>query len=139
VPQHHAAIEADLGAGRVFNVESNVAAGDVAAVLRMAQWLRPLGVTYAGNATGGGADIGPLRSLGVPVFELQHDASKYFEIHHTDADRIDRVDPRNLAFNVAAYATVAYALAEGPALARVERTWPAPQENVHPCEWKPVP
>jgi hypothetical protein len=96
-------------------------------------------VPYEGNVTGGGADIGPLHALGVPVFELQHDASKYFEIHHTDADRIDRIDPRSLAFNVAAYATVAWALADGPALAHGEREWPTPQEGVHPCEWKAVP
>jgi hypothetical protein len=73
------------------------------------------------------------------MFELQHDASKYFEIHHTDADRIDRVSPQDLAFNVAAYATVARALADGPDLAQFERAWPSPDENVHPCEWQAVP
>lgn len=138
-PRHHAAIEADLGAGRVYRFESRVKPGDVRTTMNLAQWLQPLGIRYEGNVTGGGADIGPLRELGVPMFELQHDASKYFEIHHTDADRIDRVDPRDLAFNVAAYATVARALAEGPALAQGERSWPAPDENVHPCEWKPAP
>jgi hypothetical protein len=101
--------------------------------------LQPLGIRYEGNVTSGGADIGPLRELGVPVFELQHDASKYFEIHHTDADRIDRVGPQDLAFNVAAYATVARSLADGSELAQSERSWPAPAENVHPCEWKAVP
>jgi hypothetical protein len=139
IAQHHAAIEADLGAGRVFRFESNVQPADLRGVMRIADLLRPLGVPYEGNVTGGGADIGPLHALGVPVLELQHDASKYFEIHHTDADRIDRIDPRSLAFNVAAYATVAWALADGPALARGERQWPTPQEGVHPCEWKAVP
>jgi hypothetical protein len=138
-PRHHAAIEADSGSGRVFRFESRVTPGDVRAAMRMADWLRPLGIRYESNVTGGGADLGPLRELGVPMFELQHDASKYFEIHHTDADRIDRVIPQDLAFNVAAYATVARALADGPGLAQSARTWPAPQENVHPCEWKAVP
>ena len=139
MPRHHAAIEADLGAGRAFRFESRVKPADLPGTLRIADFLRPLGVPYEGNDTGGGADIGPLREAGVPVFELQQDASKYFEIHHTDADRIDRIDPRDLAFNVAAYATVAWALAEGPSLARLERTWPAARETVHPCEWKAVP
>lgn len=138
-PRHQAAIEADLGSGRVFRFESRVKPADVTAAIRMADWLQPLGIRYEGNVTSGGADIGPLRELGVPVFELQHDASKYFEIHHTDADRIDRVNPQDLAFNVAAYATVARALADGADLAQSERTWPTPQENVHPCEWKAVP
>jgi hypothetical protein len=137
--RHHAAIEADLGSGRVFRFESRVKPADLAAAMRMADWLQPLGIRYESNVTGGGADIGPLRELGVPVFELQHDASKYFEIHHTDADRVDRVSPQDLAFNVAAYATVARALADGPEFAQSERNWPAPQENVHPCEWKAVP
>jgi hypothetical protein len=137
--RHHAAIEADLGSGRVFRFESRVKPRDVQATLQLAQWLRPLGIRHEGNVTGGGADIGPLRELGVPMFELQHDAAKYFEIHHTDADRLDRVNPRDLAFNVAAYATVARALADGPALVQWERSWPAPSDTVHPCDWKPVP
>ena len=135
--RHHGAIEADLGSGRVFRFESRVAGRDVPAAIEMAAWLEPLGVPFTSNDTGGGADIGPLRERGVPVFELQHDASKYFEIHHTEADQLDRVEPRDLAFNVAAYATVAWALAEGPALQPLSRTWPTPVETVHPCEWQP--
>jgi hypothetical protein len=94
-------------------------------------------VPFTGNDTSGGADIGPLRDRGVPVFELQQDAAKYFEIHHTDADRLDRVDARDLAFNVAAYATVARALADGPDLQQHSRTWPTVHEGAHPCEWQP--
>ncbi|MGI9245931.1 MAG: M20/M25/M40 family metallo-hydrolase [Steroidobacteraceae bacterium] len=135
--RHAAALEADLGAGRAFRLETRVSAADLPVALRMADLLAPLGIPFASNDTGGGADIGPLGDRGVPLFELQQDASKYFEIHHTDADRIDRLDPRDLAFNVAAYATVAWALADGPDLARTGRKWPEAQEGVHPCEWQP--
>lgn len=135
--RHHGAIEADLGSGRPFRFESRVAARDLPAAIDVAALLAPLGVPFTSNDTGGGADIGPLRERGVPVFELQHDASRYFEIHHTEADQLDRVDPRDLAFNVAAYATVAWALAEGPALQQLPRTWPEPVTSVHPCEWQP--
>jgi hypothetical protein len=136
--RHHAAIEADLGSGRVFQLESRVKVDDLPTVLRLSQWLAPLGIAYASNDTGGGADISPLKARGVPVFELQHDASKYFEIHHTDADRLDRVDPNDLAFNVAAYATLVYALADLPGeLARRNRAWPEPADSVHACEWQP--
>ena len=137
LPRHHAAIEADLGAGRVFAFESSVQPADVSGVIRMADLLRPLGVPYQSNDGDGGADIGPLHDRGVPIFGLQHDASKYFEIHHTEADRIDRVAPADLAFNVAAYATVAWALADGPALSRGERTWPEAESSARPCEWRP--
>ena len=74
----------------------------------------------------------------VPAFALRHDASKYFEIHHTDADRLDRVDASDLAFNVAAYATVAWALADGPTrFAPLDRTWPTVTSGVQACEWRP--
>jgi carboxypeptidase Q len=135
--RHAAAIEADLGAGRAFRLESRVAAGDVPVAIRLGHGLGSLGVPFTGNDTSGGADIGPLRDRGVPVFELQQDAAKYFEIHHTDADRLDRVDARDLAFNVAAYATVAWTLADGPDLQQHSRTWPTVHEGVHPCEWQP--
>ncbi len=111
---------------------------DLPSVVRMADLLAPLGVPFTSNDSGGGADIGPMRERGVPAFELQHDASKYFEIHHTDADRLDRVDASDLAFNVAAYATVAWALAEQPArFAPLDRTWPAVSGGVQACEWRP--
>jgi len=136
--RHAAALEADLGSGRVFRCESQVQSADLPSVIRIADLLAPLGVPFTGNDTGGGADVGPLRRQGVPAFELQHDASKYFEIHHTDADRIDRVNPTDLAFNVAAYATLAWALAEQPApFARLDRTWPTVSEGVQACEWRP--
>jgi carboxypeptidase Q len=136
--RHTAAIEADLGAGRAFRFESRVAANDLARAVRLGELLAPLGIRFTSNDTSAGADIGPLRERGVPVFELQQDASKYFEIHHTDADRLERVDPRDLAFNVAAYATVAWALAdEDQDLGHLDRTWPTVREGVHPCEWQP--
>ncbi len=136
--RHAAAIEADLGSGRVFRFESQVRSIDLPSVVRMAGLLAPLGVPFTSNDSGGGADIGPMRERGVPAFELQHDASKYFEIHHTDADRLDRVDALDLAFNVAAYATVGWALAEQPArFAPLDRTWPAVSGGVQACEWRP--
>ncbi|HET7202967.1 MAG TPA: M20/M25/M40 family metallo-hydrolase [Steroidobacteraceae bacterium] len=135
--RHAAAIEADLGAGRAFRFESRVAADDVPQALRIAGLLEPLAIPFTSNDTGGGADIGPLRDRGVPVFQLQQDASGYFEIHHTEADLLERVAPTDLAFNVAAYATVAWGLAEGPDLGHLARRWPPASDSVHPCEWQP--
>jgi Zn-dependent M28 family amino/carboxypeptidase len=135
---HVGAIESDMGSGRAFRFESRVRTDELKPVLRIGRLLAPLGITFEGNDASGGADIGPLRERGVPVFELQQDASKYFEIHHTAADLMDRVDGRDLAFNVAAYATVAWGLAEeAPRLAWNSRKWPAAQDSVHACEWQP--
>ena len=135
---HVAALESDLGSGRVFQFESRVKPGDLASAIALADALRPLELRFASNAASGGADISPLRDRGVPVFDLQHDATKYFEIHHTEADTLDRVDPKALAFNVAAYATLAWQLAEREArFERLSRSWPEPVSDVSPCDWVP--
>jgi hypothetical protein len=136
--RHVAALEADLGAGRVFRFESKVKVDELPAAIRIADLLAPLGLPFRSNEASGGADLGPLRERGVPVFDLQHDASKYFEIHHTMADTLDRVEAKDLAYNVTAYATVAWALAESERrFAPLPRSWPEPSDTVHPCEWKP--
>jgi carboxypeptidase Q len=63
---------------------------------------------------GGGADIGPLMREGVPGMGLNVDGREYFWYHHTDADTIDKLDPRELAECVAAMAVMAYVVAELP-------------------------
>ena len=45
----------------------------------------------------GGTDVGPLRALGVPIFDLRQDASGYFDVHHTANDVPARLDPAGLA------------------------------------------
>lgn len=66
------------------------------------------------SAGGGGADIGPLMELGVPGMGLQVDGSRYFWYHHTDADTIDKLDPREVAECVATIAVMAYVVADLP-------------------------
>lgn len=136
--KHVAGVEADLGADRVFQFESRVKPDDLAAAIRLADALAPLGLKFVSNSASGGADTSPLRDRGMPVFELQHDATRYFEIHHTEADTIDRVDPKALAHNVAAYATLAWQLAEREQrFAPLSRRWPEPVSDVSPCDWVP--
>ena len=43
---------------------------------------------------------------------LAQDASKYFDYHHTPDDTLDKIDPAELAQNVAAYVTFAYLAAD---------------------------
>jgi carboxypeptidase Q len=42
------------------------------------------------------------------------DGTKYFWYHHTEADNVDKLDPREVAQNVAAMAVMAYIVAELP-------------------------
>jgi carboxypeptidase Q len=65
-------------------------------------------------ADGGGADIGPIMREGVVGASLDVDGSHYFDIHHTPADTLDKVNPRELALCVATMAIMAYTVADLP-------------------------
>lgn len=60
----------------------------------------------------GGADTGPLNEMGVPVMELLVDNTKYFWYHHTNADTIDKLDPKELNNCVYAMAIMAWGFSE---------------------------
>ena len=64
---------------------------------------------------GGGADIGPSVQEGrIPSMALDVDGSKYFLIHHTPADTIDKIDAVEMAKCAAAVAVMAYVIADLP-------------------------
>lgn len=66
------------------------------------------------GASGGGADIGPLMATGVPGMGLDVDGSKYFVYHHTAADTPDKLSPADMQKCVAAFAVMAYIVADLP-------------------------
>jgi len=57
------------------------------------------------------ADVWPLNQLGVPTVAINTDPSRYFWYHHTTADTIDKLDPRDMALCVAVMAVVANTVA----------------------------
>jgi carboxypeptidase Q len=65
-------------------------------------------------ANGGGADIGPIMREGVVGASFNVDGTRYFDIHHTHADTLDKIDPKNLALCVATMAVMAYTVADMP-------------------------
>ncbi|MFO7305231.1 MAG: M20/M25/M40 family metallo-hydrolase [Gammaproteobacteria bacterium] len=108
VERHVLAMEADVGQGPVWRIRSRVAPEALPAIAMMQSALAPLEIELGGNDASGGADIGPLRQLGVPVLDLSLDASSYFDVHHTENDTLLKVDPKVLDQSVAAFATAAY-------------------------------
>jgi carboxypeptidase Q len=117
LPSTVLAIESDSGgfAPRGFSVQVRPEIQDrvKARVADVAQLLRPISATrvIAGH---GGADIGPMAQAGVPLVGLDTDGRTYFDIHHTEADTLDKVDPAALADDVAAAAALAYVVADMP-------------------------
>jgi carboxypeptidase Q len=64
---------------------------------------------------GGGADTNPsVREAHIPSLALVVDDSKYFLIHHTAADTVDKIDPVETAKSAAAVAVMAYVVADLP-------------------------
>ncbi len=63
---------------------------------------------------GSAADIGPLLSEGVPVGTPMVANERYFWFHHTVADTVDKVNPRELARCTALMGAVAWWVADHP-------------------------
>jgi carboxypeptidase Q len=111
--KHIAAIESDGGTFkfRGFGFSGNDSA--FAVVRQISALFRPLGVDSA-FVGGGGSDIGPLMAEGVPGLGHVVEGTRYFWYHHSEADNVDKIDPKELAENVAAMAVMAYVLADLP-------------------------
>lgn len=109
--KHAAAIESDSGAGapQGFGVGGTIEQG--VAVQRYGPLFTALGADKL-TLGGGGADIEPLARDGVLTLGLHPDNSMYFDLHHSPADTVDKIDPVNVARNTAAMALMAYILAE---------------------------
>jgi hypothetical protein len=58
-----------------------------------------------------GADIAPIVREGAAGFSLLPDGRRYFDVHHTAADTLDKIRPDDLRRNAAAIALLAWVLA----------------------------
>ena len=102
--------ESDFGGGRVWKLtaDSQSDAGDQL-VAHMADLLAPLGIAPGSTKQpGGGPDLMPLVSAGVPTLRLHQDGRDYFDLHHTADDTVDKLDAASLDQNVAAFAVVTW-------------------------------
>lgn len=110
---HRLAIEADLGSGPVRQLSARVHPESWDSVTSIGEVLAPLSVTLGNNEASGGADLTPLRRAGVPILDLAHDATDYFDYHHTANDTLDKVDQEALNETVAAYVAAVFVAANG--------------------------
>ena len=81
---------------------------------QIATLVSSLGFTSVGP-TGGGADIGPIAEVGnVPTMAYLGETAKYFVIHHTAADTVERIAPDEVTRAAAAIAVISYVVADMP-------------------------
>jgi carboxypeptidase Q len=111
---HALATEADLGSGRVWRVEFNLPDGAADVRQRVIAALAPLGVSPSAVRATGDSDVGPTVALGVSAIDLNQDATRYFDLHHTPEDTLDKVDKADLAQVAEAYIRVLAIVANAP-------------------------
>lgn len=107
IAQHQIVAESDFGAGRIYGFNTSAAPQAQAAIARIVEALKPLGIE-AMNKGGPGPDVGPIAAEGAVWAWLGQDGTDYFDYHHTPDDTLDKIDPAALAQNTAAYAVFAY-------------------------------
>ena len=108
---HFAAMETDGGAGHPLGLNIKGKAEVKKMLAPVAAILQQSGAGMLNLVEHCGADIEPLEKAGVPAFSPIQDSRFYFNYHHTAADTLDKIAPKELAENSAVVAVVAYALA----------------------------
>ncbi|MFB2720448.1 M28 family metallopeptidase [Shewanella xiamenensis] len=111
LPLHYIAAESDFGAGPIYQIDTKVSDNVFAQVQESIKPMTYNGVALGNNQASGGPDVSMLPALGVPVASLRQDGHDYFDYHHTPNDTLDKINPKALAQNVAAYAQFAYIMA----------------------------
>jgi carboxypeptidase Q len=112
--KHAVLAESDFGADRVWRYRTRVNPAALPALAPLAAALAPLGIGPTENGKAGGSDIAPLAETGVPVIELSQDGTRYFDLHHTPDDTLDKIDPEQLRQNVAAWTAMLSVVANNP-------------------------
>jgi Zn-dependent M28 family amino/carboxypeptidase len=101
---HALAMESDFGAGKVWAVDFTLPDSASEQKAKIIAALAPLGVVPRKTPAGGGADVGAIiaaQKLG--IIDLQQDGTKYFDLHHTPDDTLDKIDKAEMRQNVAAW------------------------------------
>ena len=110
---HYALIESDFGADKIWKVDSKLGESRKAEAETIAKALAPLGIVTGSFTEAEGSDIGPMLNDGHFGVTLNQDGTRYFDLHHTADDTLDKVDPAQLRQNVAAWTTVLAILSGG--------------------------
>ncbi len=110
--QHVLALESDSGVFEPMRFGFTGGEGARRVIDDISHLLLPLGFPPVTRG-GGGADIGPIAQLGqVPTMAIIGDADRYFQIHHTPADTVERIDPQEVAKATAGIAAFTWVIAD---------------------------
>lgn len=115
IGNYQVAAESDFGAGPVYEISARVSDEAWPVIEAIQAELEPLGIAMGGRSqTSGGPDFSPMSRYGLAAVRLSQDGTRYFDYHHTENDTLDKIDPAEMAQNVAAYAVLAWLAAQSP-------------------------
>jgi carboxypeptidase Q len=127
LPLHVIAGESDFGADNVYRVALPAAVANSDFAHTVARVLSPIGVVMSKEPAEPETDTGPSVEAGVPAFDLMQDGMRYFDIHHTPDDTLDKIDRQQLDQNVAAWAALVWLAADSDVDFRAHAPAAAPQ------------
>ncbi len=107
-------LESDFGADRIWQIQTNFGQSNPALAAKLAAAVARFGVAPSPAVATGGADINISRDHQGAIIELQQDGTRYFDLHHTPDDTLDKIDPAQLRQNVAVWTAVVQVLANEP-------------------------
>ena len=107
-------LESDFGADRIWRFDSNFRDSNPALHKRIAASVVRFGVSSGAQVATGGADLNIVRDQKGALIDLQQDGTRYFDLHHTPDDTLDKIDPVQLRQNVAVWTQVVGILADEP-------------------------
>ncbi len=104
-------LESDFGADRIWRFDSNFRTTNPELHKKIALAVARFGVSSGTDVAGGGADLNIVRDQKGALVDLQQDGTRYFDLHHTPDDTLDKIDPVQLRQNVAVWTQVVGILA----------------------------
>ncbi len=104
-------LESDFGADRIWQFQSNFRESNPVLHAKIVRAVARFGVADSAAVASGGADIDIARDQKAAIIDLQQDGTRYFDLHHTPDDTLDKIDPAQLRQNVAVWTQVVGILA----------------------------
>jgi carboxypeptidase Q len=107
-------LESDTGVGRPLGFAFTGGQDAERTVRSIVTLLDSMGANRI-SPGGGSPDLDPvLGQTRIPALALDVDEPRYFMFHHTEADTVDKIDPREMARAAAAAAVMTYVIADLP-------------------------
>jgi carboxypeptidase Q len=109
--KHVAAIETDAGVAAPTGFDTTLKGDALAAFEAKTKALGRVNANRFSTESETGADTSPLTEAGVTGFGFVPEPLHYFDYHHSPADTLDKIEPKDLSADVAAVAALAWILA----------------------------